>query len=406
MIWLLGAVLALAAIGGLAAPWWRPAFTQRRTLRRRAANVAAYRTRLQELEADIASGVLARESAESARAELDARLVADADAPAEPEPSGVSSRLVPVVAAAALLAFGFAWYAAEGGWRAQSLIELAKTDPEAARQASLNDSIARLRERVEDAPGELESWVWLARSYRARGSYEDAAAAFAKANELRGQQDPDLLVEEGEAIAYTQNRTMAGAPAQRFEQALALAPGHPQALWYGGIAALQAGDAAAAIERWERLRQQDLPTDMRSMIEHSLAQVRERVGIKAPSPSPGAVASALKLTIDVSVSPELAASVQPGDVLFVYAQDPSGPPMPLAVQRLSVAQLPLRVTLDDSMSPMPTRKLSSVDRWRVVARISRAGSATPQPGDLESATDVTKKDAATPIRLLINRKRA
>ena len=212
-------------------------------------------------------------------------------------------------------------------------------------------------------------------------------------------------MEEGEAIAYTQNRAMAGAPAQRFEQALALAPGHPQALWYGGIAALQAGDAATAVERWERLREQELPADMRSMIEHSLAQVRERSGIKTQTPSPVAIASALRLTIDVSVSPELAAQVQPGDVLFVYAQDPSGPPMPLAVQRLSAAGLPARITLDDSMSPMPTRKLSSVERWRVVARISRTGSATPQPGDLESETDVTRKDVAKPIRLMINRKR-
>ena len=113
----------------------------------------------------------------------------------------------------------------------------------------------------------------------------------------------------------------------------------------------------------------------------------------------------LQLRIEVSVAPALAAQVQPGDALFVYAQDPAGPPMPLAVQRLSAAHLPLTVTLDDSMSPMPTRKLSSVDRWRLVARISRAGTAMPQAGDLEGSLDLDRGQAGRPARIVISRAR-
>jgi cytochrome c-type biogenesis protein CcmH len=401
----LGLLVALLAIAGVAAPWWWPAFAQHRSLRRRAANVAAYRTRLAELDADVTGGVLASGAVESARAELGARLLKDVDALVEPANVAAGTRLPVLVAALALLAFGAAWYAAAGSWRTQALIELAQTDPEAARQASLNESIARLRARVADEPGEIESWVWLARSYRARGSYADAAAAFARANELRGHQDPDLLVEEGEALAYTQDRRMAGAPAERFDKALALAPAHPQALWYGGIAALQAGDNLTAVARWEQLSRQELPEDMRSMIDHSLAQLRERAGIKAPAPVAVAAAPALQLKVDVSITPELAREVGAGDVLFVYAQDPAGPPMPLAVQRLSAASLPLRTTLDDSNSPMPARKFSSVDRWRIVARISKTGSATPQPDDLEGAIEVGRAQAGRPAHVLISRRR-
>ena len=405
----LGILIALLAIAGVAAPWWWPAFAQRQSLRRRAANVAAYRTRLAELDADVAGGVLAAGSAEAARAELGARLLGDVEALSEPDAGTAGSRAPVLVAALALLAFGATWYAVAGGWHTQDLIELARTDPEAARQASVNDAIARLRKRVEKAPGEVESWAWLARSYRTRGSYADAVQAFAKANELRGHQDPDLLVEEGEAIAYTQERSMAGAPAERFAQALALAPAHPQALWYSGIAALQAGDHATAIARWELLRQQPgLPEDMRSLIDHSLAQMRERAGIKAPAPvaaSPAQAASALQLKVDVSIAPELAHEVGAGDVLFVYAQDPAGPPMPLAVQRLPAAQLPVRTTLDDSNSAMPTRKFSSVDRWRIVARVSKAGSAMPQPGDLEGSVEVSRAQVGQPAHIVISRRR-
>lgn len=403
--WLLAVLIGLIAVAGLALPWWWPAFAQRRTMRLRAANVAAYRTRLAEIEADLAAGVVPADGAEAARAELAARLLADVSAPAEaePEPAAASSSAAPLVAIAVLLAFGAAWYAGAGTWRTQALIELSKTDPEAARQASLNASIARLRERVADRPDDAESWVWLARSYRTRGSEAEAAAAFARANELRGHQDPDLLVEEGEALAQTQGRSMAGAPAERFNQALALAPAHPQALWYAGIAAMQAGDNATAIARWEHLLQQPLAEDMRGVIEHSLARLRGPGDAAAPAAP--ATPAALQLKVEVSVTPELAAGMQPGDVLFVFAQDPAGPPMPLAVQRLPAADLPLSTTLDDGDSLMPTKKLSAVDRWRIVARISRTGSATPSPGDLEGSAEVRRADAGRPVRVVISRRR-
>lgn len=409
MFWLLAALIGLIAVVGLTLPWWWPTFAQRRTMRLRAANVAAYRTRLAEIEGDLAAGVVPADGAEAARAELAARLLADVSVPAEaePEPAAASSSSVaPFVAIAVLLAFGAAWYAGAGTWRTQALIELSETDPEAARQASLNASISRLRERVADRPDDAESWVWLARSYRTRGSEAEAAAAFARANELRGHQDPDLLVEEGEALAQTQGRSMAGAPAERFNQALALAPAHPQALWYAGIAAMQAGDNATAIARWEQLLQQPLAEDMRGVIEHSLARMRGPDDAAAPAaPAAPATPAALQLKVEVSVTPELAAGMQPGDVLFVFAQDPAGPPMPLAVQRLPAADLPLSTTLDDSNSLMPTLKLSAVDRWRIVARISRSGSATPSPGDLEGSAEVRRADAGSPVRVVISRRR-
>jgi cytochrome c-type biogenesis protein CcmH len=197
-----------------------------------------------------------------------------------------------------------------------------------------------------------------------------------------------------------QGRSMAGGPTERFAQALALAPDHPNGLWYAGIAALQAGDDRAAIGHWERLLAQPVPDDVRTTLQHSLAQLRERSGIKAP-----AAGAPVQLRISVALAPGLATGVQPGDALFVYAQDPAGPPMPLAVQRLTAGQLPLELTLDDSNAMTPARKLSSVSRWRVSARISRSGSATPQPGDLEGSIELGREEAGKPMRIVIGRRR-
>lgn len=406
MIWLIGALLALLAVAGIATPWWLPAFAQRRTLRRRAANVAAYRTRLAELDADIAGGVLTAEAAASVREELAARLLQDVDTLVEPEPSKVSSRTPALVAGVGLLGFVAIWYGLSETRRTQELIELARTDPEGARQLAVNRSIVDLRQRVQEQPGDVEAWVWLARSYRSRGSFADAAEAFGKANDLRGRQDPDLLVEEGEALAQAQDRSMAGAPSERFRQALALAPSHPQALWYAGIAAMQAGEDKAAIAYWERLLQQPVAEDMRSVLEHSLGRLRQRAGVAAPpAPKVAQAPAAVQLQIEVALAPELQAQVQPGDTVFVFATDPAGPPMPVAVQRLGGARFPLRTTLDDSNSLMPTRKLSSLERWRIVARVSRSGDAAPKPGDLEGSLELDRAGAGKPVKVLIDRRR-
>ncbi|WP_083908625.1 c-type cytochrome biogenesis protein CcmI/CycH [Thioalkalivibrio thiocyanodenitrificans] len=84
----------------------------------------------------------------------------------------------------------------------------------------------------------------------------------------------------------------------------------------------------------------------------------------------------------VSLDPQLAGQATPGETVFLFARRPDGPPMPLAIQRLQVQDLPYRFRLDDSHA-MTDMTLSSVDRVVVVARVSRSGRAMPASGDLE-----------------------
>ena len=76
--------------------------------------------------------------------------------------------------------------------------------------------------------------------------------------------------------------------------------------------------------------------------------------------------------------------------------------MPLAVVRKQVRDLPLTFQLDDSLAMNPALKLSDVARVIVTARISHAGSAMPQSGDLQGESAPLAPGSA-PIALSIDK---
>ena len=107
----------------------------------------------------------------------------------------------------------------------------------------------------------------------------------------------------------------------------------------------------------------------------------------------------------MSLDPALQGDVAPDDVVFVFARALSGPPMPLAVSRIRVGDLPAQVTLDDSMAMMPTLKLSNFEAVKVTARVSKSGKPEAQPGDLTSAgTDVSLEQPVTQLELTISQR--
>ena len=408
MIWLAAAILILLALLGLSLPWWSPRFMRPRGVARRATNVQLYRERLAQLPGDVAAGTLSAEAAEELKAELAARLLQDAGEPAPELKSAPGSRLAPLVAVGLLAVFAIGWYSVSGTWRSQALIELAKTNPEAAHLIAVERATSELEAHLKKEPNDADSWIWLARTYRGREKYPEAINAFARASELKGGEDPDVLAEWGEAIAYSQQGSLAGEPAAKFEAALKIAPDHPHALWYAGVAALHSGDAATAVAHWDRLLKQDLPEELRATLAARVAELREKNHLPAPKAQAAAAAPAgpVVLKVAVDMTPEMKQLVAATDRLFVYAADPGGPPMPLAVKTFDVSQLPkLTVELSDADSPMPTRKLSSVQRWRVVARVSKSGSAIPQAGDLEGSVEVDRAAAGKPVAVRIDHAR-
>jgi cytochrome c-type biogenesis protein CcmH len=79
----------------------------------------------------------------------------------------------------------------------------------------------------------------------------------------------------------------------------------------------------------------------------------------------------------VTVSVSGGDGINPGDTVFILARNAqSQSRMPIAVQRMQGAQLPLTLRLDDSNS-MAGQKLSETESVMVVVQVSPSG----QPGD-------------------------
>jgi cytochrome c-type biogenesis protein CcmH len=72
--------------------------------------------------------------------------------------------------------------------------------------------------------------------------------------------------------------------------------------------------------------------------------------------------------------------------------------------RASKKDLPFTFRLDDSTSPMPSRKLSDIQTVVIVARLSKSGQAMPGSGDLEGMSQPIKPGTEN-ITVVIDRER-
>lgn len=286
----------------------------------------------------------------------------------------------------------------------------------ATQGIEMDQAIAGLVAKLEANPDNAEGWALLGRAYQAMGKFPESRDALKKAFDLEPD-NPDLIVEYAQALALSgEGRRIAGESRQLIEGVLKADPDHQRALWLIGISNYQAGEYTAAIEAWNRLLPALPPeSDIARSVRAQIADAQQLGGSNsAPTtapPEPAATATGApaagagegpKLTIEVSLDEDLKDKLAPGATLFVFARAENGPPMPLAIQRLSAGKLPVTVTLDESMGMLPSMKLSMFPKVVIGARISASGNAMAQPGDLQVLTDGIDVNRREPLPLVIN----
>ncbi len=345
--------------------------------------------RLREFDAELDAGDIDAAIAPVLRAELE-RAVLEA-LPAEPTrlnaTRGGRRGLALLCLLAPLSAVGLYW---QLGSPDLATYSAAHPQLDWREQAtSIDYFLGRVRERVAKQPDDVDAWALLARTEMQLGHYNEAVTAAERLNQVL----PDHA---GAMLLLVDSLLMAGGEEHR-NRALALTgkvlhmePNNPAALVMKGLFEQQEGDIATALTTWQQALALSGPD---GPLKGEIEELITRAGGSVQQTAAPAVRVAVK--VRVALAPALAAQAKPGDSLFIAARAVDGPPMPLAVSRHTVAELPLSITLDDSMAMVPGHSLADVQQFYVMARVSKSGTANAAAGDLEgkSAT-VNVKDAA------------
>lgn len=243
---------------------------------------------------------------------------------------------------------------------------------------SIDAMVDSLAARLEQNPDNVEGWKMLGRSYVQLQRYEEARRAFQRAVEIESAGNSHTLSDLGEAVILSEDGRITDGAAQLFENAIALDPSNPKALFYGGIAAIERGNRSLAADRWDALLALSPPPEIQEILKARIAEWRGEAPAAGPAP---AEQRSPVVTANVSLGESAAAQVAPDATVFIIARDPEQPLPPIAVARRKVSELPAKVALDDGDAMMPGRLPSGFERLEILARVSLSGEPTERPGD-------------------------
>ena len=374
--------------------------------------VALIRIRLDELAREYADGLLDQSAYEQLKLEQQRRLLEESVVASRSERRRGAGLLLVVIAVlvplAALLIY--AQLGASGDWQVQQLVERTQRATSPEQQRNLLSEMAPLLTQQIERHGDDQG---RRRFLLARVDMElgNAAAAAEQYGLLAAQfpQDAALAAQHAQASYLANGRQLTPALRAEAERALQLDPNQPTALGLLGIAALERGDYAAALQHWRKLLAQ-LPADSPNaqVIADGIRRAESEAAAAGIDTAPAEVAGP-RVVATVAIADALKEQIPSGATLFIFVRAKQGPPMPLAAVRQPVgAQWPVTVELSDAQSMAPGVNLSSLlatgGAGELVARITASGQVRPQPGDLEGSVALALTAGEQQITVVIEHK--
>ena len=274
---------------------------------------------------------------------------------------------------------------------------------------SVDEMVAKLEKYLQDNKGELKDWVMLGRSYKHLGRFGEASNAFAAATKI--EKNPNVLLEHAEVVALMNGQKFNEQARELSLQALALAPDNENAIWFSGVAEFQFANYRESIRHLSKLSALAAKDpQVESSIRMYIGKAREQLIAAGetvasmdellPPVKTEPVANLVSISVKVDISAEARKNFADSDVIFVYAKALKGPKMPLAAQRLTLADLPMSVVLDDSMAMVEGMSLSAFKQVVVSARVTKTGAAIAQSGDYIG--QITVDDVSSAKDMVVN----
>ena len=221
-----------------------------------------YKDQLQEIEQELDQGLISEAEADAARTEIERRILAIADAQGlsgTTDSKGASGgRLLlagVVIVGVPALAFGL--YARLGSPDYANVPFAERQDtPQSTAGAEhqpvaddMETLAAKLAERMEAEPDNLQGWLLLGRTYLTMDRDQDAVAAFREAFS-RAPQDMLIATELAEALILANSRQVVSEARELLKSALSENARNPRARYYLALGDAQDGKLKDALQGW------------------------------------------------------------------------------------------------------------------------------------------------------------
>jgi len=270
MMWLIVALLALAVIAVLLWPILKkPAAAPDRA----AYDLNVFQDQLKEVDRDVERGVLTPEQAESARLEIQRRILAADKAPAEAQASDSRRKRIALAAVVAVAVPALA---------AVIYLQVGSPNPQVAErqnaEAEMNQMLEELAARVAQAPDDVDAVTLLARSYAMVGRFKESVEVYKKL--LQMDASAENYAGFGEAVVFLSEGKVTKDSHDAFVRALTIDRGEPRARFYLGLEQADKNQPHNAIATWRELIADAPPgAEWATMVTEQMAGVAKTANI-------------------------------------------------------------------------------------------------------------------------------
>ncbi len=417
--WLSALLLLVLAVAFVLFPLFRvkrPAGVDRTRV-----NLELFRERTVILEQQLAEDSIDLFEMETQLVELQQNLLSDIDDPSDPavQVNGASAvdvskqtmdwRVVVLMAAmfvpfCAFLIYtdlGFSKGAISDVLAADRISEVDPND-----EASVAGMVEALEQTLSRKPDNDGTRFMLGQSYLRLSRFAEAVSVF-EAMRMKYPADGNIAARFAEALFLAEGEVITGPVREAIDRVLAINPHSVGMLEILAMDAFRRNDLATAKMHFQHAAE-FAETSRAAVIRRVLAQLpgsdSDDSGKTASLNSRAGPSSMKSVSVLVELSSDVVLS-GPASV-FVFARAVTGPPMPLAVRKLSSEQLPALVQLTEEMAMFPGMSLKDFSEVVLVARISESGVANPSPEDFEVTSQVIQLDQVQGvIKLQISQRR-
>lgn len=362
-------------------------------------NVELYQQRVARLGDELAKQFVTQAEYAIEKDELGRQLLRDVEGLKKaPEQAQQRKRwlllFVPLPVAALFL------YLSLGAWAdwqiTQQLQALSASKSMAEYQQRFDQVHDAIVKRLVEKPDQLSYRLILADYALNQQDYQQATMHYGILAELLPEDD-EILARYAQAEYLRNNQTMNANVAQYLDSALRLNPNNRTALGLQGIFAMESKDYQGAISAWQNLLN-TLPDDApdAAIIRQGIVRAQQALGVDPDR----AVASDSDVEVAISLGDHVS-QLDSKLTVFVYARAAQGPAIPLAAQKITLADLPAKIILNDSQAMMPEMKISNHQQIVIGARVSLTGQPTAQKGDWQAESQPIDWQQQKSVRLEI-----